>query len=47
MDISITLAGLPPGVAVAWQAHAFGACCSVVAILWHRRHTMQSRQLCG
>jgi rhomboid family GlyGly-CTERM serine protease len=47
MGVSITLAGLPPGVAVAWQAHAFGACCAVAAILWHRRHTMQSPQLCG
>jgi rhomboid family GlyGly-CTERM serine protease len=39
MGVSISLAGLPSGVAVSWQAHAFGACCAVTAILWHRRHT--------
>jgi hypothetical protein len=39
IGVSIGLAGLPSGVAVAWQAHAFGACCAVAAILWHRRHT--------
>jgi rhomboid family GlyGly-CTERM serine protease len=45
--IAINLAGLPPGVAVAWQAHAFGACCAVAAILWHRRHTVCNPLICA
>jgi rhomboid family GlyGly-CTERM serine protease len=47
MGIAINLAGLPTGVAVAWQAHAFGACCAVAAILWHRRHTASNPPICA
>jgi rhomboid family GlyGly-CTERM serine protease len=47
MGVSIGLAGLPSGVAVAWQAHAFGACCAVAAILWHRRHTAPNPHSCA
>jgi rhomboid family GlyGly-CTERM serine protease len=37
--LSLSLAGLPSGVEVAWQAHALGAFCALALVVWHRRHT--------
>jgi hypothetical protein len=47
MGISISLAGLPSGVAVAWQAHAFGACCAVAAIFLYGSHTACNPPICA
>ncbi|MGV7206979.1 rhombosortase [Oxalobacteraceae bacterium A2-2] len=38
LQIPAPLAGLPPGVAVAWQAHVLGAACGVMGLLFRKEY---------
>lgn len=47
LGLSVSLAGLPSGVEVAWQAHALGAFCALALVHWYWRHTRSNPPSCA